>query len=73
MSVRNQSAMNLNQFSKQPSGQKLNFVPHIYDPSQFNSKSIENQLGNSECKKVKKSGLTLFKVNQNVATSRTKV
>ena len=42
--VKNQSAVNLHQIGRQPqmnfqsgqSGHKLNFVPQIYDTSQFN-------------------------------------
>lgn len=60
--------MNLNQFQKQ-NIQKFNFTPQIYDPTQFN-KTNQNQLLNSDCKKVRKSGLTLLKVN---STSRSKI
>lgn len=49
--------------------QKFNFTPQIYDPTQFN-KTNQNQLLNSDCKKVRKSGLTLLKVN---STSRSKL
>lgn len=72
LNIRNQSAVNLHQFSKPISGQKFNFTPQIYDASQFNNKPNENQLLNSDCKKVRKSGLSLLKVNQNVSTSRSK-
>ena len=73
MGIRNQSAVNLNQYQRNGSVQKFNFVPQIFEANQFNRQQTEGNLLSSECKKVRKSGLTLLKSNQNVSTSRTKL
>jgi hypothetical protein len=50
------------------SGQKFSFVPQMFDATQFN-KGNENQCL-ADCKKVRKSGLTVLKAN---STSRTRL
>lgn len=66
--LRNQPAANLHLTTKQPQainqiGQKFNFVPQIYESSTFNK---THDFGNpiNESKKVKKTGLSIFKANQ---------
>ena len=72
--IRNQSAMNLNQFQKPLAGQKINFVPQIYEPAYFNqSRTNENLNVSTECKKVRKSGLSLMKASQQITSSRQKI
>ena len=74
MTIKNQSAVNLHHLSKQVSGQKFSFVPQIYEPVYFNQgRTNENLNLSTECKKVRKSGLSLMKASLNVASSRTKL
>jgi hypothetical protein len=74
ISIRNQSAVNFHHLQRQVSGQKMNFVPQIYEPVYFHQiKGNENSNSNNECKKVRKSGLSLMKASLNVTSSRTKL
>lgn len=62
---KNQAISNLHQLGRQTiqrEGHKLSFTPQIYDSAQF-SKNGESQVHLSDSKKMKKSGLTLLKVN----------
>lgn len=52
------------------SGQKLNFIPQIYETAQFN-RNTESQVQLSDSKKMKKSGLTLLKVNHSTLREKT--
>jgi hypothetical protein len=53
--------------------QKPNFFAQVYDPNQQFQRSNENQSLMSECKKVRKSGLTLLKGVHTNSTSRSKL
>lgn len=52
------------------SGQKLNFVPQIYETAQFN-RNTESQVQLTDSKKMKKSGLTLLKANHSTLREKT--
>jgi hypothetical protein len=72
--IRNQSAMNLNQYHKPASGQKVSFAPQIFEPAYFNqSRTNENLNLSTDCKKVRKSGLSLMKASQQITSSRNKL
>ena len=69
------SSVPMNQYKlMQPNGQigrKLNFVPEMFGQNPL--KGSENQAAIKECRKVKRSGLTLLKTNQANSTSRSRL
>lgn len=47
----------------QGSSQKFNFSPQIYEPTQVRNNENSCSSNNDACKKIRKSGLTLLKMN----------
>jgi len=59
----------------QNNNSKMNFVPQIYDGSQLTKNGDNYNLlsaQNENCKRIRKSGLTLLKMNQSGDSSRSK-